>query len=87
MSVLGWIFFGGLAGWLGSLLLDERQGCLVNIVVGIVGAVLGGLVFTFFGGSGVTGFNIWSLAVAVVGSILFMAILRLFRSKRRPRRN
>ena len=79
MGFLGWIILGGLAGWVGSLLMEEERGCLMNVVVGIIGAVLGGAVFNFIGGSGITGFNIWSLIVAVVGSILFLAILRKLR--------
>ena len=88
MGLLGWIVLGGLAGWLASLLLDERQGCLLNIVVGVVGAIMGGLVFSHFGRSGITGFNLWSLAIAILGSIVFLAVLKLLRgrNKRRWRR-
>jgi len=86
MGLLGWIVLGGLAGWLASLLMDERQGCMLNIVVGIVGAVIGGLVFSRLGRTGITGFNIWSLGIAIVGSVLFLFLLRLLKGKDRRRR-
>ncbi len=91
MGFLGWIILGGLAGWAAhGLLGEEHQGCLVNILVGIVGGVLGGAVFSALGGAGVTGFNIWSFGVAVVGAIILLGILRLVwggdRRGRRPRR-
>jgi uncharacterized membrane protein YeaQ/YmgE (transglycosylase-associated protein family) len=79
MGLIGWIILGGLAGWLAAVLMDERRGCLLNVLVGIVGAVLGGLIFNAVGSAGVTGFNLWSLAVAILGSLLLIAILRLLR--------
>ncbi|MFH2006396.1 MAG: GlsB/YeaQ/YmgE family stress response membrane protein [bacterium] len=86
MGLLGWIVLGGVAGWLASLLMDERQGCLLNVVVGVVGAVIGGLLFSRLGRTGFTGFNIWSLGIAIVGSVLFLFLLRLLRGKRDRRR-
>lgn len=79
MSILGWIILGGLAGWIASLLMHERQGCLANVIVGILGGVIGGLLFSLIGGVGVTGLNLWSLFVAVMGSIIFIVILRYLR--------
>ncbi len=79
MSILGWIILGGLAGWIASLLMHKRQGCLANIIVGILGGVIGGLLFSLIGGVGVTGLNLWSLFVAVMGSIIFIVILRYLR--------
>jgi uncharacterized membrane protein YeaQ/YmgE (transglycosylase-associated protein family) len=76
MGPIGWIILGGLAGWIASLLMEERRGCLANIIVGILGGVIGGLLFSLIGGAGITGLNLWSLFVAVVGSILFVLILR-----------
>ncbi|MFK8253647.1 GlsB/YeaQ/YmgE family stress response membrane protein [Ancylobacter terrae] len=73
MSVLGWILLGLIAGWLGSKLVNKSgQGMLLDIVLGIVGAVVGGVIFNFFGAAGVTGFNIWSLIVAVIGSVVVL---------------
>ncbi|MGD9495561.1 MAG: GlsB/YeaQ/YmgE family stress response membrane protein [Armatimonadota bacterium] len=82
MNLVAWIVLGGLAGWLASRLMREPQGCLMDVVVGIVGAFIGGLVFNLLGGTGVTGLNIWSLVVAVVGAAVFIAILRALRGPR-----
>jgi uncharacterized membrane protein YeaQ/YmgE (transglycosylase-associated protein family) len=82
MSILAWIILGGLAGWIASLLMktDAQQGILLNIVVGIVGAFLGGMLFSFLGGDGVTGFNLYSLLVAILGSVVFIWILKMVRA-------
>lgn len=76
MEILVWIIFGGLAGWIGSLIAgtDASQGLFLNIVVGIIGAFVGGMIFNFFGEAGVTGFNFYSLMVAVIGSIVFIGV-------------
>ena len=69
-----------LAGWIASVIMGTRgQGVVVDIVLGIVGAILGGWLFQQFGAQGVTGFNLPSLLVAVVGAIIIIAIARLFR--------
>jgi uncharacterized membrane protein YeaQ/YmgE (transglycosylase-associated protein family) len=86
MGIVAWIVFGGLAGWFASWIMDERRGCLLNIVVGIIGALIGGLVFSRIGGSGITGFNFWSFLVAVVGSVILIFALRLFRGRDRSGR-
>ncbi|OGH27861.1 MAG: hypothetical protein A3C27_00180, partial [Candidatus Levybacteria bacterium RIFCSPHIGHO2_02_FULL_39_36] len=67
MSILLWIIFGALAGWLASVIMktNTQQGLLMDIVLGIVGAVVGGFVMSIFGQPGVTGFNIYSIIVAV----------------------
>ncbi len=82
MSILAWIFLGGIAGWIASMIMgtDASQGILMNIVVGIIGAIMGGVVFSMFGTSGVTGFNLYSLIVAVVGAALFIWIVRMIRA-------
>jgi len=82
MSILLWILLGGVAGWIASLFMktNESQGIFLNIIVGIVGASLGGFVFSFFGASGVTGFNLYSLVVAVIGASLLLWIVRLVRA-------
>lgn len=78
MSILFWIVLGALAGWIASLIMgtNESQGFLKNIAVGIVGALLGGWAFTFFGATGVTGLNLYSLLVAVIGSVILLGVLR-----------
>lgn len=82
MGILAWVLLGGVAGWIGSLLMDtdESQGILLNIVIGIVGAFIGGIVFNFFGGAGITGFNLYSLFVATLGSVILLWIASLIRS-------
>ena len=77
MGVLLWIIFGALAGWIASLIMktDAEQGAFLNIIVGIIGAVLGGWLMNFFGASGTTGFNIYSLIVAVIGACVLLAIV------------
>lgn len=80
MSLIGWIVLGALAGWVASIIMgrNDRMGCIMNIVVGIVGAFLGGWIFSLFGGSGITGFNLYSFLVALVGAVVLLAILGLF---------
>lgn len=73
MSFLAWIILGLIAGFIGSKLVNKRgEGILLDIILGIVGAVVGGWVFTMFGASGVTGLNVYSLLVAVVGAVLVL---------------
>lgn len=81
MSILLWIVFGALVGWIASLIMgtDAQQGALMNIVVGIVGAVLGGWLMSAFGQTGVSGFNLYSFAVALVGAVALIALVRAVR--------
>ncbi len=81
MSLLAWIVLGGLAGWIATALLRERRGCLMNVVLGVLGAVLGGLIFSVMGEVPVTGLNLWSLCVAVVGSLVLLILARLARGR------
>jgi uncharacterized membrane protein YeaQ/YmgE (transglycosylase-associated protein family) len=82
LGILGWIILGGLAGWIASALMGRREGCFMNVIIGIVGALIGGFLFSLLGGRGVTGFNLWSLLVAVIGAAILLAILGGIR--RRP---
>lgn len=86
MWVLLWVVFGGLVGWVASKVMktDGEQGIVLNIVVGIVGAVLGGWIVASFGGTGVTGFNVNSFAVALLGAIVLIFIVKLFRRPQQP---
>lgn len=81
MGIIAWIVLGGLAGWIASMFAktDDSMGIFANIVVGIIGAFIGGWLFEQFGSEGVTGFNIWSLFVAAVGAFLLLIIVRFFR--------
>lgn len=85
MGILLWIIMGALAGWIASLIMgtDAQQGVLANIVIGVVGALIGGFVMSQFGTSGVTGFNLQSLLVAILGSVLLIWIIRMFRGSAR----
>jgi len=80
MDVLLWIIFGGIAGWIASMILgtDAQQGTLGNIIVGIVGAVLGGFIMNAFGQPGVTGFNTYSFFVSILGAVVLLWIYRAF---------
>jgi len=66
--------------WLASIITKNNasMGLLKNIVVGILGAMIGGFVVGFFGGTGVTGFNLWSIFVAFLGAVILLAIINLF---------
>lgn len=81
MNILLWILFGAFAGWLASILMKTNayQGTLGDIVLGIVGAIIGGYIFNFFGEPGVTGFNLYSIIVAVIGSVVVIGIGRMLR--------
>lgn len=81
MGIIAWIVLGGIAGWVASKFAgtDARMGVVANIVVGILGAVVGGWIFGFFGTRGVTGLNFSSFVVAVVGSsVVLFVFKRLF---------
>lgn len=81
MSYLAWIVLGLLAGFIGSKIVNKTgEGVILDIILGIVGAIVGGWLFTFFGASGVSGLNLYSLAVAVVGAIV---VLLLYHAVRR----
>ena len=80
MSILAWIILGLLAGFIGSKIVNKSgEGIIVDILLGIVGAVLGGWLFNRFGAAGVTGLNLYSLLVAVVGSVVFLVIYHAIR--------
>ena len=78
MGILSLLIVGALAGWIASKLTghNAQLGILGNIVVGIVGAMIGGFIIRIFGGVGVTGFNIWSLIVAVFGACVLLFIVK-----------
>jgi len=84
MGILAWIIFGGLAGWIASRLMGEPSGCLTNVLVGVIGAFVGGLLMSFLGNIVIYQFDLRSLVVAVLGAIVFLAILRALRGPRRP---
>ena len=79
MGILAWIVVGLIAGALAKLIMpgDDPGGIIVTIIIGIVGAFVGGFVVNLFGGAGVSGFNIWSILVATLGAIILLAVYRL----------
>jgi len=74
MNLFLWIILGALAGWVASLIMktDEQQGALMNIVLGIVGALIGGFIMSLFGLEGVTGFNLYSILVSILGAVILV---------------
>jgi uncharacterized membrane protein YeaQ/YmgE (transglycosylase-associated protein family) len=73
MSILAWVVLGLVAGLIASKLVNKSgEGIFLDIVLGIVGAVIGGWLFNTFGAAGVTGLNLYSLLVAVVGAVIFL---------------
>ena len=73
MSILAWIVLGIIAGFVGSKLVNKTgEGLIRDLVLGIVGAIVGGWIFTFFGAAGVTGLNLYSLLVAVIGAVVVL---------------
>lgn len=80
MAVLTWIILGLVAGFVASKIVDRHgAGMLYDILLGIAGALLGGWVFTLLGASGITGFNLYSLVIAVVGSTVLLLLFHAFR--------
>lgn len=85
MSIIAWIIVGGIAGWLASLVMktNDRQGCLVDIIIGVIGAFIGGWLMSQLGvDTEVTGINIPSILVAFIGAVVLLGILKLFQRSR-----
>ncbi|HSK41238.1 MAG TPA: GlsB/YeaQ/YmgE family stress response membrane protein [Arenibaculum sp.] len=83
MSVIAWIILGLLAGWIASKIMHgSGSGLVMNLALGIVGAFVGGFLFSLVGGAGVTGFNIWSIIVATVGAIVVLWIYNAVAGRR-----
>jgi uncharacterized membrane protein YeaQ/YmgE (transglycosylase-associated protein family) len=83
MSILGWVFLGLIAGFIASKIVNKQgEGLLLDIVLGIVGAFAGGFIFTKLGATGITGFNLYSMFVAVVGAIIVLVVYHLVTGRR-----
>jgi uncharacterized membrane protein YeaQ/YmgE (transglycosylase-associated protein family) len=75
MSIIGWLVLGLIAGFIASKVVNKTgEGLILDIVLGIVGAVVGGFLFTQFGAAGVTGFNLYSMFVAVIGAVVVLVV-------------
>ena len=82
MSILGWIILGLIAGFIGGKIVNRQgQGFWLDIALGIIGALVGGFLFSLFGSEGVMGLNIWSMVVAIVGSVVVLLIYNAVTSR------
>ncbi len=81
MGIILWTVFGALVGWIASLIMktDPEQGAVLNIVVGIVGAVVGGWLMSIIGEGGVSGFNLYSFVVALLGAVVLISVVKFLR--------
>jgi uncharacterized membrane protein YeaQ/YmgE (transglycosylase-associated protein family) len=83
MGICSWLVLGGIAGWLASIIkgTNAQMGMFANIATGIVGSMIGGWLFSFFGGRGVSGINLYSLVVATVGAVILLTIVQAVRKR------
>jgi uncharacterized membrane protein YeaQ/YmgE (transglycosylase-associated protein family) len=82
MSIIAWLILGLVAGFIGTKIINKGdEGVISNIVVGVIGAFVGGLLFNMLGTTGVTGLNLWSIFVAGIGSVV---LLLVYNAVRRP---
>jgi uncharacterized membrane protein YeaQ/YmgE (transglycosylase-associated protein family) len=77
MNIILWVILGAVAGWIADMVMKSDHGVIEDIILGIVGAFVGGFILNFLGQSGVTGFNIYSLIVAVIGAVVLIFLGRL----------
>jgi uncharacterized membrane protein YeaQ/YmgE (transglycosylase-associated protein family) len=84
MDIVAWVILGAAAGWIASIVTrtDEEQGGVGNVIVGIIGAFIGGLIVRLFGGSAPTGFSLPSLLTAILGAVVLLYVIRGFRRSR-----
>lgn len=84
IGIISWVIIGLIAGILGKLIMPGRDpvGFLLTILIGMAGALIGGFLVRLLGGAGITGFNVWSILVAILGAVILLAIYRLFAGSR-----
>ena len=83
MTLLGWILFGLITGFIAARVVNRRgEGCILNVVLGIVGACVGGFIFESIGGTGITGFDVYSMFVAVVGAVVVLLLYHAITGRR-----
>lgn len=87
IDIVAWIVFGALAGWVASIIMktNAEQGALGNIVVGIIGAFIGGYLVRVLTNTDVTGFNVASLLTAILGAVILLAVVKAFRGRNTTR--
>jgi uncharacterized membrane protein YeaQ/YmgE (transglycosylase-associated protein family) len=84
MGIISWIILGLIAGFIGSKIVNRQgQGFWLDIALGIIGALVGGFLFDLFGATGVTGLNIWSMIVAIVGAVVVLLIYNAVTGRQR----
>ncbi|PWU23525.1 GlsB/YeaQ/YmgE family stress response membrane protein [Candidatus Cerribacteria bacterium 'Amazon FNV 2010 28 9'] len=79
MGIIAWIVLGLIAGWLASIVMKTNSGAVGDIILGIIGAILGGFLMNLVGSYGITGFNLYSIIVATIGAVVFIWVGRLLR--------
>ena len=83
MSILGWAIFGLITGFVASRIVNRQgEGCFINIALGLVGALVGGFIFSQIGGSSITGFNLYSMFVAIIGAIVVLFLYHMITGRR-----
>ncbi len=83
MSILGWAIFGLITGFVASRVVNRQgEGCFINIALGLVGALVGGFIFSQIGGSSITGFNLYSMFVAIIGAIVVLFLYHMITGRR-----
>ncbi|NLO10661.1 MAG: GlsB/YeaQ/YmgE family stress response membrane protein [Clostridiales bacterium] len=82
-NIFIWLILGGISGWIASKIMkkDSEMGAWMNILVGIIGAFIGGWLASIFGLGPVTGLNLWSFIISIIGAVLLLSIVRLFKGK------
>jgi len=80
MGLITWIILGAIAGWAAATITKSTTGVTWDVVLGVVGALVGGFIMTLFGQSGITGFNVYSIIVAIMGAVIVVYVGRMLRS-------
>jgi uncharacterized membrane protein YeaQ/YmgE (transglycosylase-associated protein family) len=83
MGIILWVIFGAISGWIASVIMkiDSYQSAVTDIILGIVGAIFGGFLMSLFNQPGVTGFNLYSLIVSVIGAVVIICLGRLIQKR------
>lgn len=79
MGIILYIIFGAIVGWISSKIMGRNEGIVADVIIGIIGSILGSFLVRAFGGAGVTGLNLGSFIVAIIGSVVLLFVVNLFR--------